>query len=505
MKYIDTLDEFTNQINEKHDIKRPKATGNELSAMFGNQKKAGREIFNTINKNVDTLEGIIDDYNKKNKTSIGTNPLEVKIDKTKLDLEYLVSLTKLKKPAFISDIIVSNILNYKILIRPIKNARIIYIAYKYYLAMIRHCLQSALVMIELSSDSFFSQINSNLSGRRKEMKEMMDTIIMNTTDNMKNFCMGQSFIDENGKQRSIKDILSKEQMNEFTKLVKQMNTLNNSRNDFDRINGYNQNVFQDSGRTIESMLKTNQDKELQSLSEQLLNIANSTTGISKESTAKEQISNYANAVKLSAESRAMEVCAQINMNMFEIMKMFTIRNIDGYSDVFTESSDFDKKMKDYDNKMENFANQQAMAEEENEREIKKQVSELTKNINDEDKNKQLIYWKNKGFENLCSPDELKKIVYANGNLSDILKKNNFNDSQIYNIIHNNENVNDYDKLYYGDLSEYFKNDKSKQLYINGNLITLDTVNGKNDDDIFCWMRKDSAKYKTIKNFIKNNE
>jgi len=168
MNYIDSLDEYVNRVDEKRKVKLSKRMGNDVANMLGKSEKAGREIFNTINQNVETLEKLIDDFNKNHETKLKKSPLEVKIDKAKLDLNFLISLTKVKRTTFITDVIVSNILNYKILIRPIKNAKIITTAYRYYLALVRHALQSALIMIELSSDLFFTQINANLAGRKKK-------------------------------------------------------------------------------------------------------------------------------------------------------------------------------------------------------------------------------------------------------------------------------------------------------------------------------------------------
>ena len=157
------MDEYMNRVYESRGDKTPSTrTGNAVANMLGKSEKAGKEIFKAINQNVETLERLIDEFNEKHEAKIHKSPLEVKIDKAKLNLNYLISLTKVKRATFISDVIVSNILNYKILIRPVKNAKIIATAYRYYLAIVRHTLQNALIMIELSSDLFFTQINSNL-------------------------------------------------------------------------------------------------------------------------------------------------------------------------------------------------------------------------------------------------------------------------------------------------------------------------------------------------------
>ncbi len=499
MQYIESLNEFAERINEsKSKIDKPVKTGNEVSHMLGKNEKVGREIFNVINDNVEKLESLIENYNKEHAVDLKKSPLEVKIDKTKLDIKYLISLTKLSKVPFIADVIVSNILNYKILIRPIKNARIIALAYRYYLAMVRHALQTSLIMIELSADTFFSQINANLTGRRKQMKELIDNAIMSTKENMLQVMQGQSFVDDKGRVVNLEKVLSKNQMKDMIQLIKSMNAMNNSRNEFDRLNGYNQNVFQDSGRTIESMLKTNQDKELQSLSEQFTNIANSTTGLAKDdkADAREHVANYAAAVKLSTERRAMEICEQINLNMFEIIKMFSIRNIDGYSEAFESSSELDKKLETIDKKMEEIEKEKSSIQSEIESRTKKAIDELTEKLNDEEKEKMLEHWKDKGIDTLCSPKEFRELVYENKDIRKLLKTAGFNDNQIYNIVDRTEKVNEYGKIYYGEVIDYIK--KKDYFTMNGKNYDLDDVEGKDEDDLFCWMRTDSVKYKELK-------
>ena len=96
MHYIDTLGEYCERIDERRKPKLSKKTGNEVASILGKNEKAGHEIFKTINENVEKLEIIIDEYNKKHEVSLNKSPLEVKIDKTKLDIQYLISLTKLK-------------------------------------------------------------------------------------------------------------------------------------------------------------------------------------------------------------------------------------------------------------------------------------------------------------------------------------------------------------------------------------------------------------------------
>ena len=497
MNYIDSLDEYVNRIDEKHKVKLSKRTANAVANMLGNSEKSGREIFNAINQNIEALEQFIDDFNKKHKTRIKKNPLEVKIDKAKLDLNFLISLTKIKRTAFITDVIVSNILNYKILIRPIKNAKIIATAYRYYLAFVRHALQSALIMIELSSDLFFTQINANLAGRKKEMKKMMETLTKSIKDTIVDSFMTGEFVDEKtGKKVSIGGIInSKKKSNEITQILKTMNSANRNWNELDRSYGYNQNVFQDFGRNIESQIKTLQDKEIQSLSEQFNTIANAATGFSKDGQAgaKEHVSNYATSVKLSTERRAMEVTTQIYMNMFEIIKMFSLRNIDNFSEYFEEADNIEKLEDECNQKIEKVEKEKIEA-------VKKVIDEYTKKINnteytEDEKTEILEGWKKKGIDTLCTSMEFKKIVETNGNaVNDILRRNGFNDRQIYDITQGSDCVQDYGKIYYEDLREWIKHEDEEDVKKS----ELKDDKTKNDDDLVCWLRKKSNRYRKIK-------
>jgi len=491
MHYIDNLREYEMRVlNESLSLSR--RTGNKVADMLGVDERAGKEIFKTINSNVEALEKIIDNYNKKHNVKVSNSPLEVKIDKSKLDLEYLLSMTKLKRTSFISDIIVANILNYKILIRPIKNAKIITLAYRYYLAMIRHTLQSALVMIEVSSDLFFSQINMNLSGKRRQMKEMSEMLVNQTKSMMTNFLMGQSFIDDKGRVKKIQDVVGVKQADQIAKLLKTLKTTNDSFNAYDRSMGYNQNVFQESGRTVESMLKANQDKELQSIAEQFTNIANATTGLTKDdrADAREQVSNYAAAVKLSTERRAMEVCQQINMNMLDILKIFSIRNIDGFSEAFEDGSELEKKMDEYEQERDSMYKKLNDMVQQNESEYQKKIDEFTNKFSDEQKEKILDGYKKKGLDELCSEKELHEVVYDGKDLRHILvHKHHFSPQQASDILDSKGKVPDYDKVFYGDMREYAKEHSD---------IDFKDDKKKDDDDLYAWMRVKDKKYKKIK-------
>lgn len=499
MKYIDTIEEYykdSEYIVERR-TRLTRKTGNEVGKLLGKSERAGKEIFKTINQNVETLEQLIDEFNKKHESAkIKKSPLEVKIDKAKLDLKYLISLTKLKKAGFIADVIVSNIINYKILIRPIKNARIIALAYRYYLAIIRHALQSSLIQIELSSDLFFTQINANLVGRRKQMKDMIDNITERTKQIVVDSFESGKFIDEKtGQVKALKNIVSPKQLKEITQLIKASNTVNRDLGQYDRTMGYNQNVFQDFGRTLESQLKGNQDKELQSLAEKFSNIANSTTGFAKDdqASAREHVSNYAAAVKMSVEARAMEICEQINLNMFEIIKMFSLRNIDGFSEYFEEENSVDKLEKEYEDKLKAMENKY---QDEIANVIRKYTADIREStsLSEEDQKEALKKWKEKGIDTLCTEEEFNNIVKPNKKTAkDILEENGFTEGQINKILIENRTVNDYGKVTYKDLRYYLSGLEPEMT----EKYKFKDDDDKDDDDLLCWMYKRNIDYLNI--------
>jgi len=285
------------------------------------------------------------------------------------------------------------------------------------------------------------------------------------------------------------------QADQIAKLLKTLKTTNDSFNTYDRSSGYNQNVFQESSRTIESVLKSNQDKELQSLAEQFSNIANSTTGLTKDdrADAREQVSNYAAAVKLSTERRAMEVCQQINMNMLDIVKIFTIRNIDGFSEAFEEGNELEKKMNEYEEERDSMYKKLQEMAQQNEDEYKKKIEDFTSKFTDEQKEKILDGYKKKGIDELCPEKELHEVVYENKDLRYLLvHKYKFSPQQASDILDSTGKVSDYDKVFYGDMREYCKDNKD---------VDFKDDKKKDDDDLYCWMRVKDKKYKKIKEEI----
>jgi len=330
------------------------------------------------------------------------------------------------------------------------------------------------------------------------MKKMMETLTKSIKDTIVDSFMTGEIIDEKtGKKVSIGGIInSKKKSNEITQILKTMNSANKNWNDLDRSYGYNQNVFQDFGRNIESQIKSSQEKEIQSLSEQFTTIANATTGFSKDDQAgaKEHVSNYATSVKLSTERRAMEVTEQIYMNMFEIIKMFSLRNIDNFSEYFEEANDIEKLEDECNQKIQNAEKEKAEA-------VKKVIDEYTKKINnteytEDEKTEILEGWKKKGIDTLCTSMEFKKIVETNGNtVNDILRRNGFNDRQIYDITQGSDGVQDYGKIYYEDLREWIKYADEEDVKKS----ELKDDKTKSDDDLVCWLRKKSNRYREIKN------
>ena len=89
MKYIKTIDEFSVRIDERRQPRLSNRTGNEVAAMLGQNERAGREIFKTINENVEKLEEIIDNYNVEHHTILKKSPLEVIFNKTQKSSVYI--------------------------------------------------------------------------------------------------------------------------------------------------------------------------------------------------------------------------------------------------------------------------------------------------------------------------------------------------------------------------------------------------------------------------------
>lgn len=476
-----------------------KRTGNLISKMLGGTEKTGATVFKTINNNVERIERTIDEWNKKHKTNVGKKTvLEFKVDKTKLDIKHLIVMTSLTSAGFISDVIIGNILNYKVLIRPIRNAKIIALAYKYYLAMIRHTLQTSLIILNLASDLFFAQLNANLSGHKKTMRDFAANLRAQITRETIDMLGGETMTDERGNKFSLKSMLGDDQMKRIASWMKTYKTTMDHQVNWDSKMGYNQNIYQETGRNLEQLIKGNQDKELQSIAEQF----NTISQVAKQE-AKEMVANYAQMVKQSAERRAMGVCVKINMNMLDILEMFSIRNIDGYTEVFEEMTELEKKEDDCAkdiNKLKNdYQNQQIRFEKETEK-IRK---EFENKLSDKEKETVLQKWEEKGIKDLCpanKPNSFRNIAYGNTNVNKILKDNGFNDTQISNIMMGSDKVSNYRKIY-TDVAKKYAQQYPKNDF--GIKFSSKKISPDDSNTIYKWVRVDSIEDKVFMDFMKN--
>lgn len=502
---IYNFDEFVNEVlSETPNTTRidegllKRRTGNLVSKMLGGTEQTGTAIFKHINSNVDNLENAIDDWNKKHGTNVGKKGiLELHIDRAKLDIEHLIVMTTLTSASFLTDVIVSNILNYRVLIRPIRNARIISLAYKYYLAIIRHSLQTSLITLNLASDLFFAQISANLSGHKKAMRDFAANLRAQITHDTITAMSGETMYDEKGNKFTLKNILNDEQMKRITSWMKTYKTTMDHQMNWDSKMGYNQNIYQETGRNVEQLVKASQDKEVQSLAEQFTTISN----VAKQE-AKEMVANYAQSVKQSAESRAARVCAKINMNMLDILEMFSIRKIDGYIDAFEEMTEIEKNEENNDNEIKRLTEALKNAEIAAENDKDKIREEFEKKLTDKDKENVLARWEEKGIKPLCKEGEFRNIAYGNANVTEILKRNGFSAMQVETITNGNMKVGDYKRLYL-DTAKMFVKSKPKNTF--GILDDMDADNIKIEsadaDKIYKWMRVDSIEDKAITKFL----
>lgn len=504
---IYNFDDFVNEVfSETASCERidegllKRRTGNLVSKMLGGTEKTGTAIFKHINQNVDNLEKAIDEWNKKHKTNVGKkNILELHIDKAKLDIGHLIVMTSLTSASFLTDVVVSNILNYRVLIRPIRNARIISLAYKYYLAIIRHTLQTALITLNLASDLFFAQIAANLSGHKKAMRDFAANLRAQITNDTITAMSGETMYDEKGNKFSLKNILNDNQMKRLTSWMKTYKTTMDHQMNWDSKMGYNQNIYQETGRNVEQLVKASQDKEVQALAEQFTTISN----VAKQE-AKEMVANYAQSVKQSAESRAAAVCIKINMNMLDILEMFSIRKIDGYIDAFEEMTEIEKKDENENDELKKAMETLKNVQTAHENDVNRMREEFEKKLSDKQKDEVLEKWEEKGIKPLCRQGEFRNIAYGNANVSEILKRNGFSPIQVETILNGNMKVDDYKRLYL-DTAKMFVKSKPKNTF--GLLKGTDPddieIESADSDKLCKWIRVGSIEDKAITKFLNN--
>ena len=477
-----------------------KKTGGLVSQMLGGTSKMGTETFHNINENVDTIEQLIKDWNREHEHNPKfKGPLALDIDRAKLDMEHLLSLTYISSGSFLADVFVGNLLNYRMLIRPIRNAKIIVAGYKYYLAIIRSALQQSLVALEFSADMFFSQVAMAIMSRRKQMKELHNRIFDEAQRDLMSMLSNVRFKDDN--DNKLKGLTSKEirdighAYNELMKMNKQMFSQYYGNN-----SGMNQNIFVDSGRNIESLLRASQDKELQTLSEQL-NALGTAGSLNKDKAqdAKEMAANYVQLVKTSAESRAQRVASQIHMNMIGILKMFSLRNLENYTNIFEGMDDVVEQDSIWKEKYE-------QSERERQDEIQRRLEKENEGIKltEEDQKNVRKVWDAKGIGKLFGdPKKYDDMISGKLDLREYMKKDeHFTDNQITNIVDGSDKIDDYTHITLADVKTYNKyyvdDEDVEELEFPNMEKLLDLKIKSGDSDKYVgWLKTSSKEYERL--------
>lgn len=477
-----------------------KKTGGFVSQMLGGTSKLGTETFHNINENVDIIEGLIKDWNKKHKDNPKYHgPLALKIDRAMLDLDHLIALTYLNGRTFIYDVFVSNILNYRMLIRPVRNARIIVAAYQYYLAIIRSALQQALVTLEFSADMFFSQVSLAITSRQKQMRELHNRIFDEARQSLMTAMSELRYNDTN--DNKTKGLTSKE-IRAIGQAYNEMIRMN--KNTFSQYygssNGMSQNIFVESGRNVESLLRASQDKEIQTLAEQL-NALGTASSLNKDKVqdAKEMAANYVQLVKNAAESRAQRVAAQIHMNMIGILKMFSLRNLENYTNIFEGMDEIVEQDSVWKEKYEE-------SERKRQDEIQRRLDKENEGIkfNEEDQKKFRESWKAKGIDTLFGdPKKYDAMISGKLDLREYMEKEmHFTKTQISNIIDGSDKVDDYEHITLAEVKTFNKyyadNDEVDELkFPNMGKIVDFKIKSGDSDKYVGWLKDNSKEYKLL--------
>lgn len=477
-----------------------KKTGGLVSQMLGGTSKMGTETFHNINENVDTIEQLIKDWNREHERNPKfKGPLALDIDRAKLDMEHLLSLTYISSGSFLADVFVGNLLNYRMLIRPIRNAKIIVAGYKYYLAIIRSALQQALVTLEFSADMFFSQVSLAITSKQKQMRELHNRIFDEARQSLMTAMSELRYNDTN--DNKTKGLTSKE-IRAIGQAYNEMIRMN--KNAFSQYygnnSGMNQNIFVDSGRNVESLLRASQDKEIQTLAEQL-NALGTASSLNKDKVqdAKEMAANYVQLVKNAAESRAQRVAAQIHMNMIGILKMFSLRNLENYTNIFEGMDDIVEQDSVWKEKFEE-------SERKRQDMIQQQLDKENEGIkfNEEDQKKFRESWKAKGINTLFGdPKKYDAMISGKLDLREYMEKEmHFTKTQISNIIDGSDKVDDYEHITLAEVKIFNKyyadNDDVDGLnFPNMEKIVDFKIKSGDSDKYVGWLKDNSKEYKLL--------
>ena len=402
---------------------------NALSKILAPTIATGNDIFKSINENVDEIENLVEHYNddlkinKKTTANKAEQLLSVEFDKNKLKLTKLIELTSIRPGSFTGDILLSNIMNYRVFLSPIRMAKIMALGYKYYMTIIRQALQQALVQVELNADMFFTLVKDGIAGMDKKVMEIRREAVEQIYNEIK-LRIGDDYLNKEigGKK------LSKQEKGKFTSLIdafKKIKEVNNMGRT-DMYGAYRQNIFQEAGRHIDSLLKDDNQKELSAMVEQFNNLAQKPSKEGKDN----MLGTYSQSVKLSAEARANKVCAKIHMNLIDILKMFSIRSQEGLSSLFEGMDTRENWQKEMDER-----EKQIKLKEEMHENMEKEYNKMKDNNEYASSMKQKM--EKLGFDKLPNQDMYDDVVLGIRGLGDFLKVNGFKQKQIDDIVDKN--------------------------------------------------------------------
>lgn len=399
---------------------------NALAKTLAPTIETGNDIFKSINENVDEIENLVEHYNddlkvnKKTAANRAEQMLSVEFDKNKLKLSKLIELTSIRPGSFTGDILLSNVMNYRVFLSPIRMAKIMALGYRYYMTIIRQALQQALVSVELNADMFFTLVKDGVAGTDKKIMEVRRNAIEEIYDEIKKG-IGDGYLNTaTGTPQKI----TKKETKKFADYLDQMKKVMSFGKQLggDNYGNYRQNIFQDAGRHIESLLKEDNQKELSAIVEQFNNLAQKPQKEGNDN----MLATYSQSVKLSAEARANKVCAKIHMNLVDILKMFSIRAQEGLSSLFEgldKREDWEKKQDELTKRLEE---QSEIIKSQQEKEAKvEENSEFSKSMKN---NLEKL-----GFDALPLQDMYDDVLLGISSPTAMLKANGFNNTQTLDI------------------------------------------------------------------------
>lgn len=396
-----------------------------LSKILAPTIETGNDIFKSINENVDEIENLVEHYNddlkvsKKTAANRAEQMLTVEFDKNKLKLSKLIELTSIRPGSFTGDILLSNVMNYRVFLSPIRMAKIMALGYKYYMTIIRQALQQALVSVELNADMFFTLVRDGVAGTDKKIMEMRRNAIEEVYDEIKKG-IGDGYLNTTGVTQKVSKKETKK-LSDYIDQIKKVMSFGKQAS-ADNYGSYRQNIFQEAGRHVESLLKEDNQKELSAMVEQFNNLAQKPQKEGKDN----MLATYSQSVKLSAEARANKVCAKIHMNLVDILKMFSIRAQEGLSSLFEGLDKREGWEKEQDELKKRLEEQSEIIKKQQEKEAKaKENSDFSESMKN---NLEKL-----GFESLPLQDMYDDVLLGINSPTAMLKANGFSNTQALDI------------------------------------------------------------------------